>query len=163
MKYTLFTMSDPISLRFQLIKYSWSIDWQCHASFISYVPLQKSGHGILYIYLLVSIHEEIPVETWFCFSARISSRQERSADRDRDQGPVPQVQGALPQPANPTRAGSASQNLRWVNSNLSNLGDWLSLTESKEMITFTCLQHNVVPCFVSLQNPLSWELWRVLY
>ena len=49
------------------------------------------------------------------------------------------------------------------NSNLSNLGDWLSLTESKEMITFTCLQHNVVPCFVSLQNPLSWELWRVLY
>ena len=84
----------------------------CFIHILCAPPEKWPWHIISAIIWLVSIHEEIPVETWFCFSARISSRQERSVDRDRDQGPVPQVQGALPQPANPTRAGSAPQNLR---------------------------------------------------
>ena len=35
--YILFTLPDPISLRFQLIKYSCAIDWQYCASFMSWL------------------------------------------------------------------------------------------------------------------------------
>ena len=84
------------------MKYSQATDWQCQTLLI---------HILSAKYLLFRTKDRSPVLTWFCFSEGFSSRQECSADRDRDQGPVPQVQGTLPQPANPPRAGSAPQNL----------------------------------------------------